>query len=535
VISNVYKRIIMVFVVVSIAELCLFCKPKEYDISSYGAVADGITNNAVQIQSAIDDAYAGGGGKVIIPPGNYATGVIFLKSNVELYISSGARLLGSTDRKDYNNPFALAIIVAKEQTNISITGKGIIDGQAPELVKNIFANLQEGSLADDQWQFKRPTEKIRPMLIKFIGCSNVKIKDISLKNSASWVQDYKECNGLIIDNIIVESTAYWNNDGIDVTDSKNVKIINCFVNSADDGICLKSENPKSCCDSVYIADCTIRSSASAFKLGTASWGGFKNVTVRNLNVYDTYRSAVAIECVDGGKTENIDIENINGKNIGNAVFIKLGHRNSDSTIGVLQNVRIANLKAEVPLRKPDLGYPFEGPPDYLRYRYRNSFKERPLLGYPFIGQPMFPYNLLPSSVTGIPGVYVKNVTLENIEIVFGGAADKKVACIPLDSLQKVPEMEDDYPEFSMFGELPAWGLYVRHTDGLVLKNVKMSFKEDDFRPALVFDDAKNIHLEAVNIPTVKELPVILLNETDKFSYDKLQMPVDENEGIKKVK
>jgi pectate lyase len=529
-----YRRILMIFVVVTIAELCLFCKPKEYNISSYGAVGDGIVNNAVQIQSAIDDAYAGGGGKVIIPPGNFATGVIFLKSNVELYLSAGARLLGSPFRKDYDNPVALAIVVAKDAKNISVTGTGVIDGQAPELMKNLFVSLQDGSIIDNTWQFKRPDEKIRPMLIKFIGCSNVTIKDVSLKNSAGWTQDYKECSGLIIDNIKVENTAYWNNDGLDVTDCKNVKITNCFVNSADDGICLKSENRKLCCDSVYIADCTIRSSASAFKLGTASWGGFKNIKVRNLTIYDTYRSAVAIECVDGGKTENIDIENINCRNIGNAIFIKLGQRNVDSTAGVLKNIRIANLKAEVPLRKPDLGYPFEGPPDYLRYRYKNSFKERPLLGYPFIGQPMFPYNLIPSSITGIPGEYVKNITLENIEIIFGGAADKKVAYIPLDSLKKVPEMKDDYPEFSMFGELPAWGIYVRHADGIIFKNVKMSFKEDDFRPAMVFDDARNIKLEAVHIPTVKELPVILLNETKEFSYDKLQIPVSEHEGIKKT-
>jgi hypothetical protein len=529
------RTVFTVFLVITIAELCLFCQLKEYNISSYGAAADGITNNAVQIQAAIDDASSHGGGKVIIPPGNYVSGAIILKSNVELYLSRGARLLGSVNRSDYDNSAALALIAAKDQENISVTGEGVIDGQAPELVKDIFEKLQAGTITDDQWQFKRPMEKIRPMLIKFIGCSNVAIKGISLKNSSSWVQDYKECNGLIIDSIKVESTAYWNNDGIDVTDSKNVRITNCFVNAADDGICLKSENPESFCDSIYIADCTIRSSASAFKLGTASWGGFKNIKVRNLIVYDTYRSAIAIECVDGGITENIDIEGINGKNIGNAIFIKLGRRNSDSRSSMLGNVRIANLKAEVPLRKPDLGYPFEGPPDYLRYRYRSSFKERPLLGYPFIGHPMFPYNLIPSSVTGIPGEYIKNITLENVEIVFGGAADKKVAYIPLDSLQKVPEVADNYPEFSMFGELPAWGIYVRHADGIVFKNVKMSFTEDDFRPAMVFDDAKNVRFDGIQIPTVKELPVILLNDTEKVSFDKLQMPVSKEDGIKKIK
>jgi hypothetical protein len=523
---------VLLIIIFAAASVNSFGQNGDYIITSFGAKADGITNNAASIQKAIDDASNSGGGKVIIPPGNFASGVIFLKSNVELHLEIGARLLGSVKWKDYDNPIVLALIVAKDQKNIAISGEGIIDGQAPELIKDIFLMLEDGTLTDPQWEFKRPTEAVRPMLIHFIGCENVSLTGITLKNSASWVQNYSKCTNLVIDNMKVESTAYWNNDGIDVSDCKKVKITNCFVNATDDGICLKSEDPKDFCDDVYIADCKIRSSANAFKIGTASHGGFKNVKVRNLTVYDTYRSAVALECVDGGVLENIDIQNVDAKNTGNAIFIRLGKRNEDNRISKIKGIRIADVKAEIPLRKPDLGYPFEGPPDHLRGSYLRSLKNRPNLNYPFVGQPNYPYNLIPSSIIGIPGANVEDVTLENIEIVFGGAGEKRIAYIPLDSLNKVPEKVSDYPEFSMFGELPAWGLYIRHADGIKMKNVKMSYKESDFRPALVFDDAKNIDLTDVKIPTGEELPVILFNNTGKKTLKNVQLPVGSEKGIK---
>jgi parallel beta-helix repeat protein len=505
---------------------------KDYSIKSFGAKADGVTNNAAFIQKAIDKASGNGGGRVIIPAGNFASGTIVLKSGVELYLELGARLLGSVKRSDYSDNIALALIAAKDQKNISITGEGTIDGQAPELIKDLFKMLKDGTVKDPQWEFKRPTEASRPKLIELINCTNVNVKDVSVKNAANWVQNYVKCTGLNIINIKVESTTYWNNDGIDITDSKNVLVENCNVNASDDGICLKSEDSNDFCDNITIKDCTVRSSASAFKMGTASKGGFKNIIVRNLTVYDTYRSAAAIEMVDGGVLENINIEKVTAKNTGNAIFIRLGHRNTDGKVGVLKGVRIVDLKAEIPLRKPDLGYPFEGPPDYLRYRYQQSVNKRPNIGYPFVGQPVYPYNLLPSSIVGVPGYYIEDVYLENIEIIFDGGGSRSVANIPLDELSKVPEKEDNYPEFSMFGELPAWGFYVRHASGIKMKNITLKFNEDDYRSALVFDDAKQIDLNGVNILTAKELPIILFNKVENKSIRNIKFPSGSEGNIK---
>ena len=519
---------VLISIALMVLAITVLCQQKEYIITTYGAKSDGQTNNATYIQKAIDEASASGGGKVIIPAGNFLSGTINMKSGVELNLEAGAILLGSVKLTDYYNPVAseisayykktaeLALITAKDQKNISITGPGIIDGQAGELIKNVFLMLQEGSLQDPLLLIKSPATSFqqtlapanRAHLIEFINCDNIGISGITLKNSSFWVQNYVKCSNLKIDGIKVESTAYWNNDGIDVTDCKNVTITNCFINAADDGICLKSVDPQSSCENVYIANCTVRSSASAFKLGTWSYGGFKKVTVRDLTVYDTYRSAIAIECVDGGILEDIDVQNVIAKNTGNAIFIRLGHRVANRQVGRLQGVYIANVKVEVPLRKPDLGYPIEGPPVNV------------------------PHNVIPSSITGIPGYPVKDVLLENIEIVYAGGASKEIAYIGLDSLKNVTEDESGYPEFSAFGELPAWGFYVRHAEGIEMKNIKLSYQEYDFRPACVFDDVNGLRLNNFQIPTGKELPVILLNDVNKLSLEKIQLPFENDRAIK---
>ena len=96
--------------------------------------------------------------------------------------------------------------------------------------------------------------------------------------------------------------------------------------------------------------------------------------------------------------------------------------------------------------------------------------------------------------------------MENIQIIYPGKGNDGLAILPLFRLNDVPEVENQYPEFSMFGELPAWGLYVRHVEGLTLKNVTVIAKDKDYRPAYVFDDVKGLTITKC---TVKE------NDNDK--------------------
>jgi len=305
---------------------------------------------------------------------------------------------------------------------------------------------------------------------------------------------------LTIEGIRVESDAYWNNDGIDISDSKKVRVRNCYVNSADDGICLKSHYEDHLLEDVIVENCTVRSSASAIKFGTKSLGGFKDVTIRNIKVFDTFRSAIAIESVDGGILENILIDSIEAVNTGNAIFIKLGNREPDKGFSQLRNVTIKNVKVDVAFERPDYAYDLRGP-------------ELP-----------FFHNIFPSSITGAPGHYIENVKLENIEINYPGRGNKALAYAPLYKLDSIPEHEGAYPEFSMFGELPAWGFYIRHVNGLELTNVKMTLDSNDYRYAFVLDDAINVKMSKVLIDGEdKEHHVILHNSNKIVVNDELNI------------
>lgn len=484
------------------------CKQKNYvkkvfNVVDYGALADGKTLNTKAIQAAINAAHSNrNGGRVIFPKGNFLTGSIEMRSRVDIYLEEGATLLGSTNPEDYHpmetigrpqspkndDNSQLALLLAHKANNFSISGKGNIDGQGRALALNIDSLHHAGVRIDPNYSTysHRPNETVRPKLFRFSQCENVKVSNLKISSAACWGLSFELCNYLTLDSLTILNRAYWNNDGMDITDCRNVRITYCDVNSADDGICLKSYYPGFSNDSIYIANCVIRSSASAIKFGTASYGGFRNVMIENIKVYDTFRSVVALESVDGGTIENIKIQNVEAVNTGNPIFIRLGHRGGDKP-GIIRNVHIKNMKVQVPFGRPDIDYDMRGP-------------EVPYFHNPF-----------PSSIVGIPGHTIENVMLENIEISYPGRASKGMAYVPLTRLEQVPEKIKNYPEFDMFGELPAWGFYVRHAKGLTFENVKLTLDAEDFRPAFVFDEVSDVKMNKVSLPEPIKSQIFLHN------------------------
>jgi len=472
-------------------------------VTDFGAIPNGKVLNTLAIQAAID--YASEelkGGTVVFPQGKWLCGSLMLKSNVTLYLEEGAILLGSINPNDYQKleiadvPVApkaqdnsrLALLLAFNQSNISIKGKGTIDGRGRELALVIDSLHHTGEKIDPNYNTwsNRPSETARPKIINFMMCRDVNISDVTIKNSACWVQTYELCTGLTIDGIKVESRAFWNNDGINIVDCKNVVVSNCDVNSADDGICLKSYYPGYYNDSILIENCTVRSSASAVKFGTASIGGFRNVVINNIRVIDTFRSAIAIESVDGGFIENVTVSNISASNTGNALFIRLGQRYGEKP-GSIKNVTVRNMEVQVPFGRPDENYDMRGP------------------ALPFF------HNQFPAPISGIPDAAIENITLENITIQYPGRASKGMAYVPLWRLDEVPEKIKDYPEYSMYGELPSWGFYVRHVNGLTMKNITLRIDDKDYRPAMIFDRVSDLTLEKIILPDYSQGEIILKN------------------------
>ncbi len=433
------------------------------------------------LQSKIDSvSEIPGGGRLVLPAGEYVTGSIRLKTGVDLHLEAGARLLGSVDPYDYagyvsngekesrvadkcSEPL-FALISADGARNVSISGKGLIDGRGLELALAIDSLHHIGERIDPYYNHRRMRPSIRPKLLDFERVKGLTIEGVSLKGSASLGVSLNDCQDVVIRNIDFENRAYWNNDGIDVADCRNVLIEGCDINSADDGIVLKSFDENGGNDGIIIRNCEVASSANAIKMGTESFGGFRNVEIKNIRVRDTFRSAVALETVDGARLENVVVDSITAVNTGNPFFIRLGHRRGANP-GILRNVTISNLKCEVPFGRPDSEYDLRGPDINVIH------------------------NPFPASITGIPGHRVEDVTLRNIEVSYPGRGTKGMAYIGSYRYKDVPEKINDYPEFHMFVELPSWGLYVRHVNGLTLDNVKMSVRAPDYRPCMVAVDA----------------------------------------------
>lgn len=454
----------------------------DVNVLDAGAINDGRTLTTEAIQQAIDQAAETGGGKVVVPAGRYLCGAIVMKSGVEFFLEEGATILGSTNPAEY---FVInrwkALIMADHASDISITGSGTIDGQGAALALRIDSLFYAGKIDSSDYEFRerRPKAPLRPQVIEFVDCQDIVISGVTIQHGASWVQTYYNCRNLLITDITVNSTSYWNNDGVDLVNCQNVVVADSYFNTSDDAICLKTYTYKrdgtEYCDSILITDCIIRSSASAVKIGTASYGDFTHITIRNIKVYDTFRSAIALESVHGGTIRDVLVENIQATNTGNALFVRLGKRSKRWPPGTIKEVTVRNMQVEVPLIQPDLNYELKGP------------------ALPFF------HNTFPASIVGIPGHSVEDLTLEHIQILYPGKGNPAYAHMPLWRAEQVPEEIAAYPEFSMFGELPAWGLYLRHAKGLTLRNVQLSIAHPDYRTAIVGEDIEDLNISGLNI------------------------------------
>lgn len=457
-----------------------------------GCTGDGITMNTRQIQAAIDRCNDNPeGGTLIFPKGIYRTGTIWIKSNVELHLEKGAVIKGTSNPWDYDEfekyfklykkSFRprLALIRGAKAENVTITGKGCIDGNGRKLAIHIDSLLHVRT-DKSPYDHNRPQESLRPQLFNISECTRLTISSLNLRNSACWGLLLNKCEEVRLEHLHFINRAYWNNDGFDISDCKHVYVNDCFIDSADDAFCLKSHDRSSCNEDIVIENCTAISSASTVKFGTASVGGFKDIIIRNMKVKDTFRSAIAVESVDGAIIDNVLIENIQAENTGNALFIRLGHR-SGETPGIIRNVTIRNLTAEIPFgtQTPDLAYDMRGPE---------------IGGF---------YNPFPAPISGIPGHAIENVTLENIRIVYPGRSSNGIAYTPVSGWKKVPELESAYPEYSMFSELPSWGFFIRHVKGLKMKDIELRTREHDFRPAMFFEDAIDVKKENITVKNAK--------------------------------
>jgi len=467
------KRKSLCLIIVLLFGSTLIANATRYNIKEFGAKGDGTTLNTESIQKAIDACHANGGGTVYIPPGDYLSGTLVLKSHVNLYLSSGAVLLASTNLDDYQaktpdfltyaevNYTDYSLLYAEKAENISISGKGTIDGQGEE----------------EPFQLERGAANYlkRPFMIRMIQCKDVNIHNVTLINSPMWVQYYAACDDLSIHNITVHSIVNHNNDGIDIDGCHNVRISDCNIRSEDDAIVLKSLSPRMC-KNVTITNCALSSMCNAFKLGTESTGGFENITVSNCTMYDTRLSGIALEIVDGGTMDRILISNIVMRDVKGGIFIRLGDRARPYLSGNSKMKHLPEYEMEDQYANPEPGV------------VKNiMIKNIIATGVGNIG----------CSIAGLPEQKIKNVKLKDLAIQYDGGGKKDWVT------RDIPENRDGYPEFNMFGPLPAYGFYCRHVKDIELSDVSLSYEKKEVRPAIFFDDVENYDMTNLKLTTPK--------------------------------
>lgn len=447
----------LVLAVLILLSLPAFAGNRSICIIKTGARESLVKDNAPAIQKAIDRVSLAGGGTVTVPAGDFLTGPIELKSGVELHLEMGARLVGLPDIAAYEKAHMTvngkrsphsSLIYAQAQKDIAVTGPGTIDGQGGHPAFNVGKADPGG----------------RPMIILFRDCKNVVVRDLQLENSAHWVQYYTDCEGVRISGLKVYSHCNYNNDGIDI-ESRDVVVTNCIFDCEDDAICLKGAG-RDLCANVSVSNCVAASNCNAVKLGTGSDCGYRDITISNITIRraseDNFRhwstriagvtapvtviSGIALEVVDGGLLENVNISNISMRDVQTPIFIRMGRRGGSSIPGGSR-----------------------------------------MHGITISGVTAVSESMMSSSITGVPGLYPEDIYLSDIDITAPGGGTPEMTQIP------VPEAEDTYPENRKLGHsLPASGLYIRHANNVYLSNVRFHFREPDARPLIVTDDCKNI-------------------------------------------
>jgi len=276
------------------------------------------------IQKAIDAAFASGGGRVALERGVvYQSGTLYLKSRVELNVPEGTVILGGGSPSDYDDvddprigrkpeKSTKVFIACLDGEDVSITGKGVIDGQGAKF-------YDVNSILWERFYAKPPHP--RPRMVEFFNCRNVRFEDITFKDSPGWTCWIRKCENFAAERVkIVADQKMINNDGFHMDSCRHVRIRHCDLKTGDDCVIMRAirtpGGEESVCEDMVVEDCNLDSACQCIRLSCPSDGTIRNGVFRNLKMrgFNGVLSAHPVRYLLDGehgscKMENIVVEN----------------------------------------------------------------------------------------------------------------------------------------------------------------------------------------------------------------------------------
>ena len=443
-----------------------------YNVTDYGARADGITNDREAIDKAIEACHRNGGGTVFFPKGVYVSATIHLKSNVLLKFEKKTVLLGAKEPiydKPEPNPwdkyqdfghshYRPALFYGRNLENIGIEGQVLIDGRGFTTSNDVIpGNANRG--------------------ISLVACKNITLKDFTITQCGHFGIIVNDCHGIEVENIHIDQ--YESRDGFNIVGSTGVKVSHSTIRGSDDAIVLKSDyslGKDLNVENIVIRNCEITSkTCNSFQIGSETVGDFKNILVEDCKITGSGKAGLGITSNDGGNIENLTFKNIEIKQSAIPFFIYTSSRlraPGKRTTGKISNITFSDIQVKKALNQ------------YARSE-RKSWT---------------------STINGVAEGSIENVTFERVSIKYmgGGLAEDREVNVPDNTSSASPRH---------LKIRPAYGWYIRRAKDIKFINCKLLSRKKDNRPAFFIDKSQNIVFNQVSYPVFQDTPAIMIKDS----------------------